>query len=140
MTINDLNKSQFFLLLLLVMFVTSVTTAIVTVTLLDQSPQGGFSGAVTKVVERTIEKIVPGATTTIVKIVREAPLPNEGELIAQAVGKVSSGVVKISQKDDVGKKGLGTGFLLENDLVVTGAKNLPENLEEVSVSFGKANL
>ena len=140
MDINDLNKSQFFLLILLVMFVTSVTTAIVTVTLLDQSPKGGFSGAVTQVVERTIEKIVPGATTTIVKIVREAPLPNEGQLIAQAVAKVSSGVVEISQKDGAGKKKLGTGFVLENDLVVTGAKNLPVDLKELSVSFGKANL
>lgn len=140
MDINDLNKSQFFLLILLVMFVTSVTTAIVTVTLLDQSPKGGFSGAVTQVVERTIEKIVPGATTTIVKIVREAPLPNEGELIAQAVNRVSPSVVEVSQKDENGNKKLGTGFVLVEGLIVTGAKNLPVGLKELSVSFGKANL
>jgi hypothetical protein len=140
MNINDLNKSQFFLLILLVMFVTSVTTAIVTVTLLDKSPSGGFSGAVTQVVEKTIEKIVPGATTTIVKIIREAPLPNEGELIAQAVNKVSPSVVGVSQKDKDSNKKLGAGFVLSNDLVVTGAKILPPDIKELSVSFGKANL
>lgn len=140
MDINDLNKSQFLLLILLVMFVTSITTAIVTVTLLEQAPRGGFSGAMTQVVERTIEKIVPGATTTIVKIVKDTSAPKEGELIAQAVNSASSGVVEISEKNESGRKKLGTGFILDNGLLVTGAKILPTSLTELSVSFGKANL
>lgn len=140
MDINNLNKSQFLLLILLLMFVTSTTTAIVTVTLLEQAPRGGFSGAVTQVVEKTIEKIVPGATTTIVKIVRENSMPNEGELIAQAVSHASPGVVEISQKNGTGHQELGTGFVLENGFLITGAKILPAETKELSVSFGKANL
>lgn len=130
MNINDLNKSQFLLLILLIMIVTSATTAIVTVSLMDQSPNAGLGTTINRVVERTIEKVVPGATTTIVRIVKEVPtpFPNEGEKIAQAVGKAVPSLVKIEQiKEDKIIK-LGTGFFVAKDTVVTASKILSDDL------------
>ncbi len=63
MDIKDLDRSQFLLLLLLIILISSITTAVVTVTLLDQSPKAG----IVNTVNRVIERVVPGATTTIVK-------------------------------------------------------------------------
>jgi len=142
MDLKDLNRSQFILLLLLVILITSTTTAIVAVALLDQSPKNGFTGAVTQVVERTIEKIVPGATTTIVKIVKETSvLPNEGELIARAVTQVSSGIVSVGILDkDAGWQKIGIGFAVSPNLVVTDAKRFPLDKTNAVIALGKVNL
>jgi hypothetical protein len=58
MNIDDLSKSQLLLLTLLVNFVMSIATGIVTVSLLDQAPQ-----TVTQTVNRIIEHTVETVTT-----------------------------------------------------------------------------
>lgn len=130
MDIKDLNRSQFLLLLMLVMFVSSITTAIVTVTLMDQSPKAG----VTNTINQVIERVIPGATTTIVKIVKEeAPTVSEGEQIVKAMSAVSPFVVGLKVSTDSGFSHLGTGFAVRNDIVATALKNLPEGVKTVSI-------
>jgi hypothetical protein len=63
MDIEELNKFQLILLALLVSFVTSIATGIVTVTLLAQAPPG-VTETINHIVERTIQTIVPSATST----------------------------------------------------------------------------
>ncbi|MDE2041149.1 MAG: trypsin-like peptidase domain-containing protein [Patescibacteria group bacterium] len=58
---NDLSKQQLILLALLVSFVTSLATGIVTVSLMDQAPDG-TTRTVSQVIERTIEQMSPGTT------------------------------------------------------------------------------
>lgn len=132
MDIKDLDRSQFLMLLFLIIFVTSIATAIVTVTLMDQSPRAG----VTNTINRVIERVVPGATTTIVKIVKETPTTSEGEQVVKAIELVSPSVVKLEMATDKGNEKLGTGFVVRGDLVATALKNLPDEAKNVSVVKG----
>ncbi|MFA6476435.1 MAG: trypsin-like peptidase domain-containing protein [Candidatus Paceibacterota bacterium] len=138
MDIKDLNRSQFLLLLFLIMFVSSITTAIVTVTLMDQSPGAG----VTNTINRVIERVVPGATTTIVKIVKEEPSTvSEGEQIVKAMEIVAPSVVRLNKQTDKGLESLGTGFVTRGDIVATALKNLPEGLTTgISITKGSVSV
>lgn len=134
MDIKDLNRSQFVLLLFLLMFVTSISTAIVTVTLMDQSPQETVTGTLNRVVER----VVPGATTTIVQIVKEVEKtgPREGELVAKASEMIEPALVRIETVTEKGRVRLGTGFLVAEGLVATALNNLPEDTSSLQIVRG----
>ena len=58
MDIEQLNRTQILLLTLLVSFVTSIATGIVTVSLMGQAPHG-ITQTVNRIFERTVEKVVP---------------------------------------------------------------------------------
>lgn len=123
MDIKDLNRSQFTLLLLLLMLVTSITTATVTVTLMDQSPKIGVGDTINRVVER----VVPGATTTIVQIVKEVDkgAGREGESIAKAAAVIEPALVRVELSTDKNRVRLGTAFLVREGLVATALSNIP---------------
>lgn len=129
MDIKDLDRSQFLLLLLLIVLVTSITTAVVTVTLLDQTPKASIANTVNRVIER----VVPGATTTVVKIVKETPTVSEGEQVVKAIEPISSAVIKLMQRTEKGNEYLGTGFIVRDGLAVTALKNLPSELKSSSL-------
>lgn len=139
MDIKDLNRSQFLLLLLLIMFVSSITTAIVTVTLMDQSPTAGVANTINRVIER----VVPGATTTIVQIIKE-PAPaigSEGEQIVRATSIVAPFIVRLETKTDKSVEILGTGFVTRGDIVATALKNLSDNnLTSVIINKGSISI
>lgn len=113
---KELNSQQLILLALLVSFVTSIATGIVTVTLMDQAPPP-ITQTINRVVEKTIERVVPGEskTTTVVK---EVPVfVTEEQLIVEAVNKAIDGVVQIANSSGVY---LGSGFLVNGrGMVVT---------------------
>lgn len=136
MDIKDLNRSQFLLLLLLIMFVTSISTAVVTVTLLDQSPRAGIANTVNRVIER----VVPGATTTIIRIVKETPTASEGERIVKATESVSPAVIKLIKKTEKGSENLGTGFVVREGLLVTALKNIPSGGDETNLEVVKGSI
>lgn len=85
---NELNKNQLILLALLVSFVTSIATGIVTVALMEQAPQS-VTQTINKVITQTIEKVV---TEKAPAAVIQA---SEDDLIALAFEKNTKGVVKI---------------------------------------------
>jgi len=92
MELEKLNKTQIVLLTLLVSFVTSIATGIVTVTLLDQAPPG-VTHTISKIVEHTVEKVVPDKTqsaTTVKTIVVK-----EDDMIADAVEKNTKTTVRL---------------------------------------------
>lgn len=85
---EHLTKQQIVLLTLLVGFVTSIASSIVTVSLLDQAPPA-VTQTINRVVERTIEKATPSSNTTETIIVKE------DQAIVDAITKAHKGVVRI---------------------------------------------
>lgn len=93
MELERLTNSQVVLLTLLVSFVTSIATGIVTVTLMEQAPPI-ITQTVNRVVERTIEKVadaqVAGAAT-----VSETVILRESDLISEAVAAAEPSIVRL---------------------------------------------
>lgn len=98
MDIEQLNKSQIVLLTLLVSFVTSIATGIVTVSLMDQAPPA-IAQTVNRVIERTVETVTPaqasGQAAATVVTQEKTIVIKETDLISQAVQKISPSVVRI---------------------------------------------
>ena len=111
MDIKDLNKPQLILLTLLVSFVTSIATGITTVSLLEQAP-AQVSRTINHVVERTIEKVVPGDTKKTETIVIR-----QDDLVVDAIDKNTPALVKIStvKTEEKESTDLGIGFIISSD-------------------------
>lgn len=99
---EDLTKHQIVLLTLLVSFVTSIATGIVTITLMDQAPQG-VTQTINRIVERTVERVVPAETQNASVITKEVTVVvNEDDLVTDTVAIGSENVVRILEKEQSG--------------------------------------
>ncbi len=97
MDIERLTKMQIVLLTLLVSFVTSIATGIVTVTLMDQAPPA-ITQTINRVVERTVEKVVPDKPQGANVITKEVTVVvKEDDLITDSIEKNSKSVVRIKK-------------------------------------------
>ncbi len=94
MNIEELSKSQLILLTILVNFVTSIATGILTVSLLDHAP-AFVTQTVNRVVEHTIETVAAAAPITAV----QAPAPSNQDLVTAAIGADAGRVVAIYATD-----------------------------------------
>ncbi len=105
MDIEHLTKHQIILLTLLVSFVTSIATGIVTVSLMDQAPPS-VTRTINQIVEHTVERVVP-------QIVTQAPsqgasvvtkettvVVKDDDLVAQSIASVQKGIVRIVSLND----------------------------------------
>ncbi len=104
MDIERLTKSQIVLLTLLVSFVTSIATGIVTITLMEQAPPA-ITQTVNRIVERTIETVVPaGEVAAAANTVTETVVIRESDLISQAVSAAEPSIVRLFTpgKDETG--------------------------------------
>ena len=79
-SMEDLNKNQIVLLTLLVSFVTSIATGIITVTLLQEAPIE-VTRNINRIVEKTIETVTPGTVTTTQKEVTTVVVKEEDLII-----------------------------------------------------------
>lgn len=131
MDLEHLNKSQIVLLTLLVSFVTSVATGIVTVTMLEEAPPV-IAQTVNRVVERTVERVVPSGQPAAVNTVTEKTvIVKESDAIAQAVTAANASIVRLytNGKDTEGKEidvFLGLGIVFKEDgTILTDSATLP---------------
>jgi len=110
MNIEQLSKSQIVLLTLLVSFVTSIATGIVTVSLMEQAPPV-IAQTVNRVIERTIETVTP-ATQSAASGVTRTVIVRETELISQAVTQISPSIVRLYASTSEASPFLGLGIVL----------------------------
>lgn len=131
MDMEKLSKSQIILLTLMVSFVTSIATGIVTVSLMDQAPPS-IAQTVNRVVERTVERVVPSGQSASAAVTTEKTVVvKESDLIVKAVEAVTPSVVRLfaTSKDAEGKDTevfLGLGVVISTDgTIATDAAVLP---------------
>ncbi len=106
MDLEQLSKSQIILLSLLITFVTSIATGIVTVSLMDQAPPA-VAQTVNRVIQHTVERVVPGQTAATVVTQEKTVVVKESDLVAQAVAKTSPSIVRLYSSDSGVFIGLG---------------------------------
>lgn len=121
MDIEQLSKSQIVLLTLLVSFVTSIATGIVTVSLMDQAPPA-IAQTVNRIIERTVEKVVPQGQTAATVVTQEKTVViKESALISEMVGRVESSVVRLYTNVE-SPEFLGVGVVMDGSgTIVSGA-------------------
>ena len=130
MNIEELSKSQLILLTILVNFVTSIATGILTVSLLDHAP-AFVTQTVNRVVEHTIETVAAAAPVITV----QAPAPSNQDLVTAAIGAAAARAIAIYDADSGTSTpaiSIGT-YLPKSRAIVTAAQDaLPK---EVLIGF-----
>jgi len=130
MNIEELSKSQLILLTILVNFVTSVATGILTVSLLDHAP-AFVTQTVNRVVEHTIETVAAAAPAAII----QAPAPSNQDLVTAAIGADAARAVAIyAAETGTSTPAIAIGtYLPKSHAIATAAQDaLPK---EVLVEF-----
>lgn len=122
MNIEELSKSQLILLTILVNFVMSVATGILTVSLLDEAPPV-VTQTVNRVVEHTIERVTQQVAPAVAIL---APAPSNQDLVTAALGMSASREVAIyaaQSGTSTPVVSIGT-YLSKSRIVVTAAQEV----------------
>ncbi len=146
---DELNNRQIILLTMLVSFVVSTATGIMTVAMLEEAPQA-ITQTVNRVVERTIERVVTGTsteekpdptpiTTTVTKEI--TVFAKEDDLIVGAVEKNQPRVVRIfGPKTSTSSSPDAIGAVISRDGVIAAdlatVSTFADSKTEVSVQIG----
>jgi S1-C subfamily serine protease len=112
MDIEELSKSQIVLLVLLISFVTSMATGIVTVSLMNQAPTS-VAQTVNRVIQQTIKEVSAPQEAAAVAVSTPAKtvVLKESDEIAAAVQSSSPSIVRLYSED--GTTFLGLGAVLD---------------------------
>lgn len=129
---EDLTKTQIILLSLLVSFITSIATGIMTVSLLSEAPIG-VTQTINRVVERTIEKVAPD---TQEKVREVTVVVKEDDFVVDALKKNQGGLFRIYERDSEGKESFyGMGVAIAHDsLLYTDTSGMSEKKKYFVVS------
>lgn len=112
--VEQLTKTQALLLNLLVTFVTSIATGIVTVALLEQAPPA-VTQTINRVVEKTVERIVP-TNTGQATVVTEKVIVKTEDLTVKAVEENAQSILVLRGTGIDGTElHAGLGFIVSSD-------------------------
>jgi hypothetical protein len=112
MDIEQLTKHQIVLLTLLVSFVTSIATGIVTVSLMDQAP-AGVTKIVNQIVEHTIETVAPQSQgAAAASATEKTVVVKDDDLAAQSIASAQKAIVRITASG--GKDLIARGVIIDS--------------------------
>ena len=115
MSIEELTKSQIVLLTLLVSFITSIATGIVTVSLFQQAPPSIVQN-VSRVIEETVQTVAPvGQSAAAQKTQEKTIVVDDSNLVSAAVARASVSLVRIYTADADVPQFLGLGVVIGKD-------------------------
>jgi len=122
MDIKELNKAQLIMLLILLTFVVSIATSIISVSMMQEAP-ASVSTPITRVIRETVEKIVPASVNT-------NSLSDEQKSLLEQLKAIKPLTVTLFLKGEKEDKVLGTGlFLGENKVVIASLISPPKEGE-----------
>ena len=110
MDLEKLTKHQIILLTLLVSFVTSIATGIVTVSLMAQAPSS-ITRTINQIVERTVQTVAPAIQGAAVVTEKTVVVKND-DLAAQSIGAVQKAIIRITLKG--GQELLARGVIVDS--------------------------
>ncbi len=115
---EHLNRHQLILLVLLITFVTSIATGIMTVSLLQQAPVE-VTRNINNVVERTIQTVVPDSISSAINPPSKdvtTVVVKEEDMIISSINKNIKSIVRISETNSLGTKIFyGIGVVVSKD-------------------------
>lgn len=141
MQIEELTKSQIFLLTLLTSFVTSIATGIITVALLDQAPTT-ITQSVNRIVRESIEKSAPNkAVRATVAAAVALPVKSESEEhkenIVTAIERATPSVVRLYSSEKDAPTFLSFGIVIDTDgTIVADYGAFPESAAVATFADG----
>lgn len=130
MDIKDLDKKQLILLTLLITFVVSIATGIITVSLMNQMPKS-VPYTVNNVIQRTIEKV-----TTVSEPSKEESVPIQGEQSKNSVVTPGEVLVKIYKDEVLEDNVLGEGVLISDTGLILVDGSIINRSEKYMVVLG----
>lgn len=122
---EDLNKNQIILLTLLVSFVTSIATGIMTVSLLNVAPVE-VTRNINSIVEKTIEKVTP---TDMLSTIKQKEITTiivkEEDSITASINKNLKSIVRIREKDTLlNDIFYGIGLVISKDGLIAADRKI----------------
>lgn len=126
---DELNRKQLILLNMLVSFVVSIATGIITVAMLER-PADEIPQTINRVIERTLERVITGTSSPVIEINTPVVLKQAQRLELSEIAKLSAGKTVSLYS---GKNNLSVGFLIAKDLAVF--IKTPELLETTDTVF-----
>lgn len=100
---EGLTKQQLTLLALLVSFVTSIATGIVTVSLLERAPKA-VTQTINRVVERTVERVVPAENQKAAVVTKETVVVRADDLAVAAIEQNAKSLVRVKRVEGAGDR------------------------------------
>jgi len=122
---KDLNQHQLILLVLLISFVVSIGTGIITTSLLQEAPPV-VTATVNRVVEKTIETVVPAPNKETVREV--TVVVNQEDLVTESIEKSVDSIVRIFESESSGIETFyGIGIKINHGIVAQNLTSFSNN-------------
>jgi S1-C subfamily serine protease len=136
MNLEELTKHQIILLTLLVSFVTSLATGIVTVSLMQQAPPS-VTRTINQIVEHTVQTVVPATQGAPAVTTTKTVVVKDEDLVAQSISNIQKSIIRITAKgsDDLLARGVivdskGTALTDKSALLTSGASQFEAILSD----------